>query len=1158
MDRIRIVFCHMDRSTQSNDIAIDRTSLTDSWSLLSPARNPETCNNEVKREKSKLRNVQKTFANTNELLQDLPSFHTRVDSLTKRNYDPTNSDFLPHEYKNTNIPSINIRSDIQQSHTNEQSEWNCGLNYTAMNTCISTDTNDYKYDSDFDFESDDDILSKSDSKLPENLHEEDFIKSADEDYILDEDLFRDDYSSTDTMQASPMNNLFMNHPHYNTHNPGYLKSSLFKYIMKYGQNQINLKDTDEHIYKCLLNTTFKIPVKMIEVPIIAPDQRHIMAAGDTGSDIQAIGINTILYYRSINKIKRDPKGIDIATGNGALRVHHYLPVTVKAADNTFITTKFWCLESLPFDWLVGNTLLHQLGYELTNQFHEYKHAQSNLDHVEDELLELACSKYPHFEREPDIDISQVNVGKAALREFVHDTLRKHRKVIAKHEFDSGLIPDMEFTIDFIEGSHPLKGGFLSKEYFMNSKTRTEMTTQIKGLHDRGYISKCKKPQYVSSIFGVPKKTGDIRIVFDFRKLNKITERLQYPIPRTRDLLQRFKGKNFITSLDMKGGYWHIPVAPKDRHKLAFIFDGEIYEWNVMPFGPTNSPMYFQQCMERIFYEECKEFTTVYIDDISIISNTLAEHKRHLKKVFEVLDKHCIKLRLDKCIWGVDQTEYLGFIVNKDSIRPKPDYIKKIMDVELPKNKTKLRRFLGMANFLHDFSKNLHPYTRLLSELTRNNMPDTIVWNEKQLHAFNHIKSQLQSIDHLEHYDTDKDFYVFTDASKYGIGGMLAQRNDSGVFVPIAYCSKVFSDTQTRWHVSEQELYAVIYCVEKWAALLQFRKFEVHTDHKNLETLFNKCADFKKGKLFRWAVRLQDFDFVCKYIKGEDNVVADWLSRESVHLQHPQYALIKDFYDSCPNKTRQKHSNKGGIDILAMYSQHLHLSILNQSTANHYFQTNPDPYSILDNISDTIYGRSNPKYPIFDHQLLDNDLYNLNPHIIDQYKSFNSDNLELNSAVFEHKHKSNISNLLYLSNPTNKHVLNTTVLPKRIANKYKYTYTDHIPKEQMREWKLFSEHLTDKNLKKESKIELNKRFYGKYKLDKDGLIDWNSIPITDNDIAKKLDELITDLPQRFVELNNGSTSSRIAPSSTVRTPPSTPELSYNDIETSDDYSSMSSE
>ncbi len=96
--------------------------------------------------------------------------------------------------------------------------------------------------------------------------------------------------------------------------------------------------------------------------------------------------------------------------------------------------------------------------------------------------------------------------------------------------------------------------------------------------------------------------------------------------------------------------------------------------------------------------------------------------------------------------------------------------------------------------------------------------------------------------------------------KYGLGAALCQYDEKGILRPVQFCSKTFGETQQKWHCSEQEIYAVVYALEKWRNLLMHDKFYVHTDHQNLKNLFNNAHNFKSGKLYRWAVRLQDFHF----------------------------------------------------------------------------------------------------------------------------------------------------------------------------------------------------------------------------------------------------------------------------------------------------------
>ena len=141
---------------------------------------------------------------------------------------------------------------------------------------------------------------------------------------------------------------------------------------------------------------------------------------------------------------------------------------------------------------------------------------------------------------------------------------------------------------------------------------------------------------------------------------------------------------------------------------------------------------------------------------------------------------------------------------------------------------------------------------------------------------------------IYHPDPNKPFKLFCDASGKGVGAVLTQVHD-GQLRPIQFSSKLFNKTQQNWHVSEQEICAVIHAVEKWRQYLIGNAFTVYTDHYNLQELFNRAKNFKAGKLYRWAVRLQEFEFTAKYIKGEKNIMADYLSRDaltSIHAATP--------------------------------------------------------------------------------------------------------------------------------------------------------------------------------------------------------------------------------------------------------------------------------
>ena len=780
--------------------------------------------------------------------------------------------------------------------------------------------------SDFDLSSKDDdaIMSEppSDDELPERSWQE--------------QLLYDDYEGILENEAR---NILMLHPGFNTENLHYQRA-MKKYLECFSAV------TDSR----MVIRTPEVPVE-IQNPARTGEVIKIVAAADTGSEIQCFGPKIRDQYK--DRIKRTKSGQSINTGNGRVVCNEYLPVKLRTRKGRWFQTKFWFLKTLPktFDWLLGVDVLDVLGWELTNRYETYEHVPSNIDDINEELDDLSCQLYPLFETEEEkkkrreqekLDVKQIKVAHSGLRDFVHHQVDEYQELIARHEWDSGRMLHTEFPIDFISEDHPLKNGFLSREYPMKPEAKVEVRRQIKGMLEHSVIEPCFKTKHISAPFTVPKKTGDWRVVFDYRKLNLITRKLQYPIPDMEELLEKFSKKSVITSLDMKGGYWHIPIRKEDKSKTAFIFDGKVYQWNVLPFGPTNAPMFFQQIMNGIFGH--LDFVTVYLDDVSILSESVEQHKKHLKIVFDLLSEYNIKLRIDKCLWGVDRTEYLGFIVDKTGVDTKAEYIEKIMDVPEPRTRKQLQRFIGLCIYLLRFVPHMEQTLSVLSQLTHHSNPKRFAMNDKQRAAFNQMKEQIRKTDYMAHPDPEKEYHLFTDASQIGVGGMLTQEDENGNFRPIAYCSKVFNKTQQKWHVSEQELFASIHCIEKWGRLLRGRKFILHTDHKNLKMLFDKAGDFKSGKLFRWAVRLQDYHFECQYIKGTDNTVADWLSRESVALLQPQYSKVKEFYDAVPehNRSRQKLSNGEGVDILTLYRNFVVMTVINEGRITR----NADPYEEL--------------------------------------------------------------------------------------------------------------------------------------------------------------------------------------------------------------------
>lgn len=656
-----------------------------------------------------------------------------------------------------------------------------------------------------------------------------------------------------------------------------------------------------------------VPVSTIKLDCLNPINAPIDAVADTGSSMQAISLKIASKYK--NYLRRERRDFYVRTGNGIAVCNEYLPIYIRNR-SAIIKSKFYVLPELPYDFLIGRSLIKTLGYHLMqDRVSTYTHYGEPLtlgnDTADTDYFDKLS--YP-ITTGKKYDLSLVNVGDSALEKNIKAELLRYQCILSKHEADVGRIPGVEFEI-------PLRTDvdttpIVRPQFPCNRKLLSEGERQIKFLLDTKRIRLSTSP-WRASVFAVPKKNGEARLVFDYRGLNAISKLNKYPLPRIENLQRQFRGKTHITSLDMKSGYWHIGVAEKDREKLAFIFNGKLYEWCVMPFGPTNAPGYFQYVMHKIFKH--LEFVLVYLDDISILSDSAEQHIKHLRIVFETLAKYNIKLRLDKCAFAQSETEFLGFLVDKYGIRVTKKYKEKVLKVPTPKSKKQLQRFIGLVNYLHKFIPNIHAKLKPLLSLIKKNVP--FHWTSEHQSAFEEIKELIQQTSFLMHPNFDKEFVVVCDASSEGMGAMLAQYDEKNNLRPIEFASKVFTETQKNWHISEQETFAVVYFVEKWRHCLMNQHFKVLTDHKNLQELFNRSKNFRAGKLYRWAVRLQEFTFTAEYLPGSDNVFADYLSRDA--LDTPTANAV--------DRTEKEDTS----DIVACYLQHFAKEIVNGDFAELY-------------------------------------------------------------------------------------------------------------------------------------------------------------------------------------------------------------------------------
>ena len=396
--------------------------------------------------------------------------------------------------------------------------------------------------------------------------------------------------------------------------------------------------------------------------------------------------------------------------------------------------------------------------------------------------------------------------------------------------------------------------------------------------DLGIIARASS-DWASPVHLVEKKEpGTYRITGDFRMLNQQTVPDSYSLPILTDFVDNMAGCTFFTSLDLYKSYHQIEVAESDVDKTAIITPLGTYVFKRMPMGLRCASQSFQRLVDRLFSKQ-SDFVFKYVDDLLIFSKTKEEHLSHLTQVFEILNHAGLILNKEKCVFCVPEINFLGHTVGANGIRPLDAKIDAIQSFPRPKNMKQLRRFLGMINFYRRFLKNaaatLDPLNKMLSPFKSSKR--LLVWDRQSEAAFENAKTQLAELSLLSYPIHGAPTILSTDASGVAVGGNLSQIQD-GKTVPIAFFSKSLSEAQRRFSTFDRELLAMYLAVRHFQYFLEGRRFIIQTDHKPLMHAFVSPMKNATAKQLRYLSYISEFSTDVKYIAGEENVVADCMSR----------------------------------------------------------------------------------------------------------------------------------------------------------------------------------------------------------------------------------------------------------------------------------------
>ena len=473
-----------------------------------------------------------------------------------------------------------------------------------------------------------------------------------------------------------------------------------------------------------------------------------------------------------------------------------------------------------------------------------------------------------------MDLKDLHVADK-YRDNIEPLILRNSDLFASKDTELGHTDTVRMKID-TGSADPIK----LRPYRTPLNNRKIIDETIDEMLDAKVIRRSRSPWSFPVVI-VDKKDGSKRFCVDFRKLNQVTKKNSYPLPVIDDILALLGKAKYFTSLDLKSGYWQVLMNESDKEKTAFACHRGLFEFNVMPFGLSNAPAVFQELMSVVL-QGLGDFAIAYLDDILVFSPTLEDHLQHLDTIFDRLRKHDLKLKLKKCNFLESETNYLGFIIGKDGIKPDPKKVEAIRSLPIPTCVREVRSFIGMSSYYRRFIPNFSEIAEPIIALTKKHAH--YKWSAKHDEAFQYLKDSLSVVPLLAYPDTNKPYTLYTDASGTCIGACLTQSCDMADDEipnvsnekPIYYLSHKLSKTQCKWSTVEKEAYAIHFALQKLDHYLHGAQFVIKTDHKPLKYLLESPMQNKKIQL--WALSMAGYNCTIEYIAGTTNTCADLLSR----------------------------------------------------------------------------------------------------------------------------------------------------------------------------------------------------------------------------------------------------------------------------------------
>jgi hypothetical protein len=412
----------------------------------------------------------------------------------------------------------------------------------------------------------------------------------------------------------------------------------------------------------------------------------------------------------------------------------------------------------------------------------------------------------------------------------------------------------------------------------------EADKTIQWFLDSGVVVKVptsEPTEWCSPGFFVKKKEGGnkVRLVVDYRQLNKFVDRQAHPFPSPRDIVKGIReDSRWFVKFDAMQGYYQLPLDEESSRLTTFLLPSGTYRFTRGPMGLCNTSDAFCERTDAILSSVPNMLKIV--DDGLLQAKTEEEAKMKLRQTLLACRKGNLTLAKSKLAIG-QKIGFAGYVVSAKGVKPDPKKLEGISNFPVPTDVSSLRSFLGLAQQLGFFVPDFAHMTEELRQLLKKK--NAWIWLPKHQEVFERVRRLLTSDMIVKPFDRGlKTEMLCDDYRLRGLGYALIQREINGNPRLVQCGSRSLLPAESRYATNELECLAISWSVNDCRYYLLGAQFDVITDHKPLVGTFAKdLADVANTRLMRFREKLTDYNFEVKWVAGKEHLVADALSRAPV-------------------------------------------------------------------------------------------------------------------------------------------------------------------------------------------------------------------------------------------------------------------------------------